>query len=270
MKGRSIRKMVGGAINAVCPPGFFCMDTGFIIFVSVVLLALLVGVFIYTQSRNNINGGLQSLDKNSVKVIIERVRESDASENSERNTGSDVKPKIRPFAQDAISGSQHNSGAPAYRSMDIPQPTNRPQSFKFPPPPERSYETPVDTAGFYPPPGIQVVPIQVPTQGLPQEFQQVGVLSTPGGSSTSASPNRTLLPLFGRRVAVSRERYNYYTRTDGFNPVQVPVSFKNRNCEDDNGCDEISNGDMISVPLLGQTFVSTVYRYNIPRYIPVV
>jgi len=121
-----------------------------------------------------------------------------------------------------------------------------------------------------PPPGVPVVPIQIPTRGLPEQFQQMGVLTSPGGSATSASPNRTLLPLYGRRTASGRERYNYYTRTDGYNPVQVPVSYKNRTCEDDNGCDEISTGDTVGVPLLGQTFVATTYKYNAPRYIPLI
>ena len=96
----------------------------------------------------------------------------------------------------------------------------------------------------------------------------MGVLTAPGGSSTSASPNRTLLPLLGRRSANSRDRYNYYTRTDGLNPIQVPVSFKNRGCDDDTGCDEIMSGDTVGVPLLGQTYTATVYKYNSPRYIP--
>jgi hypothetical protein len=147
--------------------------------------------------------------------------------------------------------------------IQTPQPT---QTSKYPPP-DRDYDTKPDLRGFIPPPGVPVVPINIPTQGLPQEFQQMGVLTAPGGSSTSASPNRTLLPLLGRRSANSRDRYNYYTRTDGFNPIQVPVTFKNRGCDDDTGCDEIMSGDTIGVPLLGQTYTATVYKYNAPRYI---
>jgi hypothetical protein len=139
---------------------------------------------------------------------------------------------------------------------------------RYPPPPDKNYESYPDTRGFIPPPGIPVIPIQIPTRGLPEEFQQMGVLTTQGGSATSGSPNRTLLPLFGRRVASSRDRYNYYTRTDGFNPVQVSLSFKNRNCDDDIGCHEIMNGDTIGVPLLGQSFVATIYKYNTESVFP--
>jgi len=110
--------------------------------------------------------------------------------------------------------------------------------------------------------------VNIPTQGYPDTFQQVGLLTTPGGSDMSATPTRTLLPLFGRKLAIHRSRWNYYTRTDGMNPVQVPVQFKRRNCEDDNGCDEIMDGDAVAVPLLGQSYTAKVYRYSTPRYLP--
>jgi hypothetical protein len=98
----------------------------------------------------------------------------------------------------------------------------------------------------------------------------MGALTAPGGTETSGSPTRTILPLFGRPIDPNRNRWNYYTRTDGINPVQVPLQFKRRNCEDDNGCDEITDGDSVGVPILGQSYIATTYRYSTPRYIPVV
>jgi hypothetical protein len=68
----------------------------------------------------------------------------------------------------------------------------------------------------------------------------------------------------------NRDRWNYYTRTDGMNPVQVPVQFKRRDCDDDTGCDEVLNGDSVGVPILGQSYIANMYRYSTPRYIPVV
>jgi len=216
---RSLRKMIGGAVNTVCPPGFFCMDTGFVVLVALILLAIGFAAYHYKQD------GHLGLGNQQLKIIVES-------------------PTVKPIIQ-------------------TPQTT---QTSKYPPP-DRDYDTKPDLRGFIPPPGVPVVPINIPTQGLPQEFQQMGVLTAPGGSSTSASPSRTLLPLLGRRSANARDRYNYYTRTDGFNPIQVPVSFKNRGCDDDTGCDEIMSGDTVGVPLLGQTYTATVYKYNAPRYI---
>ena len=217
---RSVRKMIGGAVQAICPPGFFCMDTGFVIFVVLVLSVIGVAAYLYIKpvEKTNVNKETQARDQ-VIKIVVEP-------------------PTVKQETQ--IS--------------------------KYPPP-DRDYDTRADLRGFTPPPDVSVVPINFPTRGLPQEFQQMGVLTAPGGSSTSASPNRTLLPLLGRRSANSRDRYNYYTRTDGFNPLQVPVSYKNRGCDDDTGCDEIMSGDTVSVPILGQTYTATVYKYNVPRYI---
>jgi len=224
---RSLKRMIGGAAQAICPPGFFCMDTGFVVFVAVVFLA--IGVALWTYKKDN------------VQVIIKRI--------TEPSRPVIVAPPQQLVAQQMV---------PMTATPGTPLP------------PERNYDTQPDYTGFTPPPGVPIVPIQVPTRGLPEQFQQVGLLAAPGGSDTAATANRTLIPLYGRRVAANRERYNYYTKTDGYNPVQVPVSFKNRNCDDDNGCDEISTGDTVAVPLLGKTFTATTYKYNTPRYIPLV
>jgi len=230
--------MIGGAAAAaaaICPPGFFCMDTGFVLLVIVLLLMVFIGVYLYT--RNN--------DISEIKKMVYETRLE--------------KPKIEVAVATAPA-----APAPAVSDHQREYDRMRPTA------PERDYSAPVDVRGFIPPPGVPVIPIQVPTQGLPEQFQQIGILSAPGGTATTATPNRTLLPLFGRKVAYGREKYNYFTRSDGINPMQVPVTFKNRDCQDDNGCDEISSGDTVAVPLLGQTFVATTYRYNLPRYIPYV
>jgi hypothetical protein len=115
-------------------------------------------------------------------------------------------------------------------------------------------------------------PVQRISGGLPSlgarahrgSFQQIGILTGDGGSSSSASPDRTILPLYGRELDARRGKWNYYTRTDGANPVQVPVRYRNKLCDDDtNGCDEASNDDTIYVPALGRSFHATVYRKSI-------
>jgi hypothetical protein len=138
--------------------------------------------------------------------------------------------------------------------------------------PEQSYNTPPDLRGFPSRPimaGGGAIPVNTTTRGIPDQFQQIGVLTAPGGSATSGSPNRTILPLFGRSID-NRNRWNYYTRTDGINPVQVPIQFKRRNCDDDLGCEEITEGDSVGVPVMGQSYTASIYRYSTPRYLPVV
>jgi len=138
--------------------------------------------------------------------------------------------------------------------------------------PERSYGAPPDLRGFPSPPlpaGLGALPVNRQSRGIPDSYQQIGVLTARGGTDNSGTPNRTILPLFGRAIDAARNKWNYYTRTDGMNPVQVPIQFKRRNCDDDIGCDEVIDGDNVGVPVMGQAFTANIYRYSTPRYLPV-
>jgi hypothetical protein len=119
---------------------------------------------------------------------------------------------------------------------------------------------------LYPEP-VQRIGVGLPsiaTRGPTSPYQQVGILTAEGGSAAAAAPDRTVLPLYGRELDSRRGKWNYYTRTDGANPVQVPVRVKNRICDDDNvGCDEVYSDDSVHVPVLGRSFNATVYRKSI-------
>ena len=86
-------------------------------------------------------------------------------------------------------------------------------------------------------PGISGIP-QIASRGPPESYQQMGVLD--GGDGK-------ILPLYGRRVAPRSDYFNYYTRTDTYNPVAIPLNFKKRDCQDSVGCQEVMNGDEIDI-----------------------
>jgi hypothetical protein len=113
-------------------------------------------------------------------------------------------------------------------------------------------------AEFPPRGGIASIPINIPTQGLPESFQSVGLIQSDGG----------VLPLYGRRTMRGSDRWNYYTRTDTFNPVPVPIRFQRRDCMDDVGCQEILSGEHIKVEILGKEGTARMYRFDGPKYIP--
>jgi hypothetical protein len=100
---------------------------------------------------------------------------------------------------------------------------------------------------------------RVPTRGLPETYQSMGVLKMEDGA---------LLPLYGRRTASRSDRFQYYTRTDTYNPVQLPVSHKRRDCQDDIGCEELFNGESVTVTPTGQKGTATIYRFDGPTYVP--
>jgi hypothetical protein len=99
----------------------------------------------------------------------------------------------------------------------------------------------------------------VPTRGAPESYQQMGLVTGADGKP---------LPLYGRRVAPRSDRFNYYTRTDTYNPVALPITFKKKDCQDNLGCDEVSNGDSIKISPTGETGKVTLYGFDGPRYSP--
>ena len=98
----------------------------------------------------------------------------------------------------------------------------------------------------------------IATRGAPEAYQQVGVIT---------SADNKVLPLYGRRTAPRSDRFNYYTRTDTYNPVALPVSFKKRDCQDGVGCDEVMSGDTIRLGATGEEGKITMYGFDGPRYV---
>jgi hypothetical protein len=98
-----------------------------------------------------------------------------------------------------------------------------------------------------------------PTRGGPEAYQQMGVITGSDGK---------VLPLYGRRTAPRSDMFNYYTRTDTYNPVALPVSFKKRDCQDNVGCAEVMNGDEIKLAATGDSAKVTLYGFDGPRYVP--
>jgi len=106
--------------------------------------------------------------------------------------------------------------------------------------------------------GISTLPFNIPTQGLPESFQSVGVINV----------NDQMLPLYGRRTTGGSDRWNYYTRTDTYNPVPLPVTYQKRNCMDGVGCSEMMSGETIVIDGLQKEGKAQLYRMDGPTYLP--
>ena len=101
----------------------------------------------------------------------------------------------------------------------------------------------------------------IATQGIPETYQQFGVLKTDEGK---------ILPLYGRRTSSRSDRFQYYTRTDSYNPVQLPLQHKRHNCQEDVGCDELYDGDKLKIGATGEMATATIYRFSGPTYVPAI
>lgn len=72
----------------------------------------------------------------------------------------------------------------------------------------------------------------------PGHMQQMGILLGDQGET---------MPLYGKEVRGRRDRYHYYTVTDGEQLYPVPVGHDGRDCMDDIGCPELYGQEKVSV-----------------------
>ena len=108
------------------------------------------------------------------------------------------------------------------------------------------------------PPRGGIPPFGFATQGFPDKYQSFGFIKTSEGQT---------LPLYGRRTAGRSDRYNYYTRTDTYNPIPIPIRYKNRDCQDSIGCDELFNGESVRT-VDGKGGEVQLYQFDGPAYFP--
>ena len=105
-----------------------------------------------------------------------------------------------------------------------------------------------------------VVPINIETQGLATQYQQIGILENGGN---------LILPLMGRRSMVGRDKWQYYSISNtGTLNTKLPVTYQGRSCTSENGCDNINTGDTVYVKGYNETFQATIYENNLLQYIP--
>jgi hypothetical protein len=99
-------------------------------------------------------------------------------------------------------------------------------------------------------------PLYLPTRGMPMPYQQVGILL---GEERGKKGGQIILPLIGRQTHPGSPRYHYYTSTDGYHPMKLPVEHKRRTCNDGTGCDEIFTGNLVRVRGYDIDFTAEVY-----------
>lgn len=109
------------------------------------------------------------------------------------------------------------------------------------------------------------IPINIHTRGYPSEYQQMGILI---GNDKDSNGNKQILPLFGQETFPGSRLWNYFTKTDGYQSVKLPVSYKKKSCQGDYGCEEIMDKDEIRVGGYNKKFKANIYKLESPKYIP--
>lgn len=164
-----------------------------------------------------------------------------------------------PFSTGSLSGRSYQEKQPIHIFNNISgqgQGQGGDDRYTRAPEPLRLWQTGPDMRGAMIPPGA--IPVNVPTRGLPQAYQQMGMIKA----------GDQILPLYGRQTAYRTDRYNYYTRTDTYNPVQVPIRYEKRDCMDGIGCEELLGGENVKISGLNKEGNVEVYKFDGPTYIP--
>ena len=123
-------------------------------------------------------------------------------------------------------------------------------------------------------PSSRGLPINIETRGSGGDFQQIGILYKNDITDEEKSPgnntDNNVLPLYGKPTYRGSNKFLYYTETDKLNPVKIPISVNSKDCTDDMGCDELTDGGNVSIPSYNGSFNVKIYKFNKPRYIPYV
>ena len=112
-----------------------------------------------------------------------------------------------------------------------------------------------------------LVPINVSTNvgAVDTTYRQVGMLTPLSGGNKDK-----ILPLMGRPLFVSRDKWQYYTMSDQNNSIKLPISRNGRSGTTEYGVDKLYNGDTVYVEGYDQAFKITTYDNEVIKYLPFV
>ena len=76
-----------------------------------------------------------------------------------------------------------------------------------------------------------------------------------------------ILPLMGRPVLTTRDKWQYYTMTK--NNIKLPIIRNGKNASNEYGVNEIFDRDVVHVEGYGEEFKVTMYENSVIRYLPI-
>jgi hypothetical protein len=109
------------------------------------------------------------------------------------------------------------------------------------------------------------VPINVSTNigSVDTTYRQIGILTPVQGTSKD-----NILPCMGRPLFTSRDKWQYYAISNQHNNVKLPILYKKRNALNDNGVDQLYEGDIVHVQGYNEAFRLTKYENDTIKYLP--
>jgi len=211
-----------------CPPGVICIEN----FTSVIFFIILfiVGYFMYVNYKNQSN-----------------------SNHKQQNNNQNQRPNV--YSQEIVlqPNIPYNNLNLIERNDVLLNPYDAPYK-------DERYLVP--KVSLIP---AGAVPINVSTNisAVDTNYRQLGIITPLNGTSTN-----NILPLMGRPLFTSRQKWQYYTISNQHNNVKLPVSVKGRSALTDYGVDEVFSGDTVYVEGYNDAFKVTVYENDTIKYLP--
>ena len=113
---------------------------------------------------------------------------------------------------------------------------------------------------------VTMVPINVPTRGPAPQYERIGTLHEINSPNDKRGK---VLSLFGRQTYSGSQKWMYYTMTDQYNMIRLPVhNVQRKNCMESTGCSELYSDDIIYIDAYSGEFKVHLYIPQHPRYIP--
>jgi len=108
-----------------------------------------------------------------------------------------------------------------------------------------------------------VIPINVSTNvgAVDTNYRQFGIL-------TASSVKGKILPLMGRPLFTNRDKFQYYTMSDQYNSIKLPILKNGKNCTNEYGCDRLYSGDTVFVEGINEPYNVTIYESDTIKYLP--
>lgn len=219
--------------NKRCPPGVICIEN-----VTIFLIILGILVISYIYFKNN--------------------KSSDSNESDRSSSSNNISPSEKITREIIINDSRGLYPLANYSYSNMPNDILL-NPYAAPYRDDRIFPFNLDPRGAIPIP-IQV-PINISTSAVDAAYRQVGILKRVNGQEM-------LLPLMGRPLFTNRDKWQFYTLNE--NNIKLPVTFKQKSCTNEYGCDNIYTGDSVYVDGIDAVFKATMYDNAVYKYIPFV
>ena len=107
------------------------------------------------------------------------------------------------------------------------------------------------------------MPINVSTNvgAVDTNYRQMGIL-------TALGTKGKICALMGRPLFTNRDKWQYYTMSDQYNSIKLPISRNGKSCTNEYGCDRLFDGDTVYIEGINEAYKATIYDNDTIRYIP--